>query len=100
VTKANIDQIPEFIRSSLALGIRKFTLHEVFHIVGIETVDRGLMQSLLLDERDFYTMKQKIMHEFAGQAEFIFAHDSFLDRVSRKLGIADEITITSRAMTN
>jgi sulfatase maturation enzyme AslB (radical SAM superfamily) len=82
VTKINIDQIPDLIRFFLGTGVRRFTLHEVFHVRG--TSNAEAMQPLLLEEGAFHAMTENVMREFAGQADFIFAHDNFLGRVVKK----------------
>jgi hypothetical protein len=83
VTTANIQQIPDLIRSFLEMGVHRFTLHEVFHVGGTGNVE--VMQSLLLEDGAFYALKENVMREFAGQADFVFAHDDFLGRVSKKI---------------
>jgi len=92
VTKANIEQIPHLVRVFLDMGVRRFTLHEVFFLE--ESNNATVMQPLLLEEGEFYAMKQNLISEFGAQADFIFAHDNLLHRVSKK--IDPSIKFTSR----
>jgi molybdenum cofactor biosynthesis enzyme MoaA len=92
VTTINIQQIPDLIRFFLEIGVNRFTLHEVFHLGGTDNAD--VMQSLLLEDGAFHAMKENVMREFAGQADFVFAHDDHLERVSKK--IAPSVDFRSR----
>jgi hypothetical protein len=97
VTKANVGQMSDFVRASLALGIRTFTFHEVFHLVESKVVDYDRMQSLLLDEGEFHAMKLKVAHEFSGQAQLNFVYDTFFKGFLPQRGLPRELTVASRA---
>src|SRR5262249_49420994 len=97
VTKANVDQMPDFVRASLALAIRTLTLHEVFHLVESAVVDYDRMQSLLLDEGEFHAMKLKVAHEFSSQAHLNFVYDTFFKGFLPQRGLPQEFTVASRA---
>jgi sulfatase maturation enzyme AslB (radical SAM superfamily) len=97
VTKANVDQMSDFVRASLALGIRTFTFHEVFHLPESKIVDYDRMQSLLLDEGEFHAMKLKVAQEFSGQAHLNFVYDTFFKGFLPQRGLSRELTVTSRA---
>jgi molybdenum cofactor biosynthesis enzyme MoaA len=98
VTKANVDQMSDFVRTSLALGIRTFTFHEVFHLPESKIVDYDRMQSLLLDEGEFHAMKLRVAQEFSGQAKLNFVYDTFFKGFLPQRGLPQEHTVTSRAM--
>jgi sulfatase maturation enzyme AslB (radical SAM superfamily) len=97
VTKANVGQMSDFVRASLALGIRTFTFHEVFHLVESKVVDYDRMQSLLLDEGEFHAMKLKVAREFSAQAQLNFVYDTFFKGFLPQRGLSRELTVTSRA---
>jgi molybdenum cofactor biosynthesis enzyme MoaA len=98
VTKANVGQMSDFVRTSLALGVRTFTFHEVFHLVESKIVDYDRMQSLLLDEREFHEMKLKLVQEFAEQAQLNFVNDTFFKGFLPQRGLSQEHTVTSRSV--
>ena len=100
VTKANVNQMSDFVRASLALGIRTFTFHEVFHLPESNVVDYDRMQSLLLDEGEFHAMKLKVAEQFSGQAQLNFVYDTFFKGFLPQRGLARELTVTSRAMAS
>jgi molybdenum cofactor biosynthesis enzyme MoaA len=97
VTKANVGQMSDFVRTSLALGIRTFTFHEVFHLPESKIVDYDRMQSLLLDEGEFHAMKLKVAQEFSGRAQLNFVYDTFFKGFLPQRGLPRELTVTSRA---
>jgi molybdenum cofactor biosynthesis enzyme MoaA len=97
VTKANVGQMSDFVRTSLALGVRTFTFHEVFHLVESTVVDYDRMQSLLLDEGEFHAMKLKVAREFSAQAQLNFVYDTFFKGFLPQRGLSRELTVTSRA---
>ncbi len=97
VTKANVGQMPDFVRASLALGVRTFTFHEVFHLAESKIVDYDRMQSLLLEEGEFHAMKLKVTEEFSGRAQLNFVYDTFFKGFLPQRGLPQEHTVTSRA---
>jgi MoaA/NifB/PqqE/SkfB family radical SAM enzyme len=96
VTKANIGQVPEFITTALEFGIHKFNFYEIFFAPESNLLDNKIMRSLLLDDGQFYSLKQETLNNFGEKAEFIFAHDAFLRRVHIGCGMDETVTTISR----
>ena len=81
VSRANIDQIDDFVDAALKLGVKDFVFQEIYYFPTNDRIDEGRMTNLLLEEGMFNRLKRDITMRYTGKAKFHFAHDCLLKRV-------------------
>jgi len=87
ITTLNIGGISDLVQFGLSLGVEKFVLREVFYYPSSDVVDHSRMQSLVLQEDEFARMKEQVLCQFEGKAEFLFADVPTLERYTAKMKV-------------
>jgi MoaA/NifB/PqqE/SkfB family radical SAM enzyme len=87
VTSLNIAGISELVAFGLSLGVEKFVLREVFYYPSSNVVDHSRMPDLVLNESEFAGMKEQVLRQFEGKAEFLFADVPALERYTAKMRV-------------
>jgi len=87
VTTLNIGSMSELVQFGLSLGVEKFVLREVFYHPSSNVVDHSRMPSLVLQENEFGRMKEQVLDQFEGRAEFLFADIPTLERYTVKMRV-------------
>ena len=87
VTTLNIGGMSELVQFGLSLGVEKFVLREVFYHPSSNVVDHSRMPSLVLQENEFAGMKERVLGQFEGKAEFVFADSPTLERYTVKMRV-------------
>lgn len=87
VTTLNIGGMSELVQFGLSLGVEKFVLREVFYHPSSNVVDHSRMPSLVLQENEFARMKEQVLGQFEGKAEFVFADVPTLERYTVQIRV-------------
>jgi methylation protein EvaC len=85
----HLPDIHSVIRGLLELMDERgvFVLREVFYHPTSDVVDHSRMQSLVLQEDEFARMKDQVLRQFEGKAEFLFADVPTLERYTAKMRV-------------
>ena len=87
VTRANVDEMESLVTCGLEIGVRKFTLREMFYVPDSDVVDHDRMRGLLLEHGQFSRMRDQLLTRFGHRTVFEFADNATLEERSTTMAI-------------
>jgi hypothetical protein len=84
VTRANVAKVEELVAAGLDMGVHSFIFREVFYYPDNDIVDHSRMPGLVLREGEFRLMMERVLAQFDGAANFLFADNQVLHSSAKR----------------